>query len=255
MRPLLEWTGPLGPAWMPYNGALHGFALDHLMKINLLLVCGALLVSHLVLIVAIFRKGSGETRRGILVVQSVALVVIVFVFVWMAATSQALWARSGFVGASPQAMQVEAVGAQFQWYFRYPGKDATFGKTRPELVDAAGGNPLGIDPQDPAGKDDLVSSQLILPVGREVDLELRSQDVIHSFSIAAMRVKQDAVPAMVLHIHFTPTLPGDYPISCTQLCGLGHERMQARLRVVPGAEYAAWLTGRQKSLPAEGGAE
>jgi cytochrome c oxidase subunit 2 len=255
IRQFRAWAGPPGPAWMPPNGALHGFALDHLMKINLLLICGALLISHFVLIVAMFRRRGGRTWPGILVIESMTLVLIMLVFVWMTVSSQALWARSRFEGASPQAMQVEVVGAQFQWYFRYPGEDATFGKTQPELVDPAAGNPLGIDPKDPDGKDDMVSSQLVLPVGREVDIQLRSQDVIHGFSVSGMRVKQDAVPGMVLHIHFTPVRQGDYPILCTQLCGLGHGRMQAELHVVSTTEYAAWLSGRQKAPLAEGGAE
>ena len=116
-------------------------------------------------------------------------------------------------------MQVEVVGEQFQWYFRYPGEDAAFGVTRPELVNAAEGNPLGLDARDARGKDDVVSSVLVLPVGREVDLRLRSLDVIHGFFIPGMRLKQNAVPGLVLHVHFTPSVTGTYPILCSQVCG------------------------------------
>jgi cytochrome c oxidase subunit 2 len=137
---------------------------------------------------------------------------------------------------------------QFQWYFRYPGADAAFGITRADRIDAAGGNPLGLDSEDTRGHDDVVSSVLMLPAGREVDLRLRSQDVIHGFFIPGMRLKQNAVPGMVLHVHFTPDVPGDYPILCSQVCGLGHARMQATLRVVSPAEFDRWMAGREERV-------
>jgi cytochrome c oxidase subunit 2 len=167
-------------------------------------------------------------------------------YAWMAITAQHLWAANRFEGASPEAMQVEVVGEQFQWYFRYPGADAAFGVTRPQLVSAAAGNPLGLDPQDPRAADDLVTSVLTLPAGREVDLRLRSLDVIHGFFIPAMRLKQNAVPGLVLHIHFTPVATGTYPILCSQVCGSGHARMQAQLRVVTPAAYQDWLHAQEQ---------
>jgi cytochrome c oxidase subunit 2 len=60
-----------------------------------------------------------------------------------------------------------------------------------------------------------------------------------------MRLKQNAVPGMEMHVHFTPAVPGDYPILCSQVCGLGHARMQAHLRVVPEGEYAVWLASHE----------
>ncbi|HWZ12680.1 MAG TPA: hypothetical protein VNX22_06015, partial [Acidobacteriaceae bacterium] len=132
------------------------------------------------------------------------------------------------------------------WYFRYPGPDATFGTTRPELVDAAAGNPLGLDRRDSRAADDRVTSELVLPVNREVDVRLRALDVIHGFFIPGMRVKQNALPGSTLHVHFTPDVIGVYPIVCSQVCGLGHYRMQAQLRVVSEADFEHWLTGRAK---------
>ena len=130
---------------------------------------------------------------------------------------------------------------QFAWYFRYPGPDAIFGNTKLLLASPAEGNPLGLDPTDPHGHDDLVTSQLVLPAGREVDLTLRAQDVIHGFSVPEMRLKQNAIPGQTVHIHFTPQSPGDYAILCTQVCGLGHFRMNATLRVLPPTDFNTWL--------------
>jgi cytochrome c oxidase subunit II len=108
-------------------------------------------------------------------------------------------------------------------------------------VRAAAGNPLGLDSADLHGADDIVSSELVLPAGREVDLRLRSHDVIHGLFIPGMRLKQNAVPGMVLHVHFTAVTPGEYDILCSQVCGLGHTRMQATLRVVSPAAFRDWL--------------
>jgi len=136
---------------------------------------------------------------------------------------------------------------QFAWYFRYPGEDATFGRTDPRRIAPGEGNPLGLDPTDERGKDDLVISQLVLPANRPVDLRLTAQDVIHGFAVPELRLKQNALPGQTIHLHFTPTTPGTYAILCTQLCGLGHYRMQADLRVVSPTEYATWLAAREQA--------
>lgn len=231
-------------AWMPPDGALHGLVVDRLMFWNLVALCAAAIAAHLWLAFAILRPRSTRAKfpaamRWILATAFVAI------YVWMATTAQQLWAANRFSGPSLTAMQVEVVGEQFQWYFRYPGTDAVFGVTRPQLVNAAAGNPLGIDSRDPQGTDDIVSSVLVLPAGREVDLQLRSLDVIHGFFIPGMRLKQNTVPGLVLHVHFTPAVAGAYPILCSQVCGLGHQRMQARLLVVSPAEFNTWIADRE----------
>jgi cytochrome c oxidase subunit II len=247
---------------MPPNAALHGIATDHLMRWNLSALVVCFLAAHLWLIFALIRKDrtvipseAEESRQSPASTQQPAprlnhqasalqwllLAALCAMYAWTAITAQRLWAANRFEGPSPEAMQVEVVGQQFQWYFRYPGPDARFGTTQPQMVNAAAGNPLGLDSRDPAGADDLVASVLVLPLGREIDLRLRSLDVIHGFFIPAMRLKQNAVPGLVLHIHFTPIAVGTYPILCSQVCGLGHARMQAQLRVVSPSAYEDWL--------------
>ena len=96
---------------------------------------------------------------------------------------------------------------QFAWYFRYPGPDGKFGRTSVKLMDpSAGGEAaVGLDTSDPAAKDDVVTGTMYLPVDREVDVSLRSVDVIHSFFVPNLRFKQDAVPGLNIHMHFKPT--------------------------------------------------
>jgi cytochrome c oxidase subunit 2 len=241
------------PGWMPPNAALHGVVLDNLMRWNLIALSVCFLAAHGWLIAAILRRRKFD--QGAKQLQTAfrwaTLTALCAMYIWMAITAQRLWAENRFAGPALEAMQVEVVGEQFQWYFRYPGKDAAFGATRPELVNAAGGNPIGLDTRDARGKDDIVSSILILPAGREVDIRLRSLDVIHGFFVPEMRLKQNAVPGLLLHVHFTPTVVGTYPILCSQVCGSGHARMQAVLSVLPPADFQTWLTTHEHSRAQE----
>jgi len=239
-------------AWMPADGALHGPIVDRLMFWNLVALCVPAVVAHVWLVFAMLRR---RPAAGVFpaAIRWGLLAAFCVMYTWMALTAQRLWAENRFAGPSLSAMQVEVVGEQFQWYFRYPGPDAVFGTIRPQLVNAAAGNPLGIDPRDAHGDDDIVSSTLVLPAGREVDLQLRSLDVIHGFFIPGMRLKQNTVPGLVLHIHFTPVVVGTYPILCSQVCGLGHARMQARLLVVSPADFQAWLANRERARAGEQG--
>jgi cytochrome c oxidase subunit 2 len=178
----------------------------------------------------------------------IAWTILTFIlFVGLNLMSSSIWASERFRAAEPGAVQVEVTGMQFQWYFRYPGSDGKFGATKPELIDpsAGGEGAVGLDAADAASKDDVVAGTMYLPVGREADVILRAHDVIHSLFIPAMRFKQDAVPGLAIHMHFTPISTGDYEIACAELCGLGHYKMHGMLKVVSQQEFDAWLAARE----------
>jgi cytochrome c oxidase subunit 2 len=230
--------------WAPFDGSLEGARIDRLLLWNLIAFAIVFSLAQAWIIFVMLRRR--PRKNGLpAIVRWAMIAVFCALYLWTAIAAQRLWATAQFAGPAPEAMQVEVTGAQFQWYFRYPGPDAAFGAVRSQLVDAASGNPLGLDPADPAGKDDIVASMLVLPAGREVDLRLRSLDVIHGFFVPGMRLKEDAVPGMILHVHFTPQTPGTYSILCSQVCGLGHARMQARLLVVPERQFIEWLGVRE----------
>ncbi len=162
------------------------------------------------------------------------------------------------------AVVVRAVAEQFAWNFHYPGPDGVFGRTDPSLVDPQT-NPLGLDPADPHGKDDITTvNQLHLPVDKPVIVHLSSKDVIHSFAVWEMRVKQDAIPGLETPLWFEPTVTtaemrkrtGNdkfmYEIGCAQLCGLGHYKMRGFVTVHPQAEFDKWLEDNAPK-PSEGG--
>jgi len=147
-----------------------------------------------------FRKGAnpsasyagakGKISKGLEVAVAVIEVVLLVFYAIPA------WAKR--VKAFPtenEALVVRVIAHQFAWEIHYPGPDGKFGRTDERLV--AADNLIGIDRRDPDAKDDVVTSnQLNLPVDRPVLIHLSSQDVIHSFGLYEMRVKQDAVPGL-----------------------------------------------------------
>ncbi len=147
-----------------------------------------------------------------------------------------------------EAVVVRVTGEQFAWNIHYPGADRVFGKQDIKLVDTQT-NPLGIDFNDPNAMDDLTTvNELHLPAGKPAIIHLGSKDVIHSFALNAMRVKQDAIPGINVPVYFTPTKRGNYEISCAQLCGLGHYRMRGKLVIHTPAEYQGWLQQMAQEL-------
>jgi cytochrome c oxidase subunit 2 len=80
-----------------------------------------------------------------------------------------------------------------------------------------------------------------VPVNRPVIVHLSSKDMVHSFALPQMRVKQDAIPGIAQPVWFTPTLTGEWEIACSQLCGLGHYRMRGYYAVQNEAAFNAWL--------------
>ena len=232
---------------LPPDASAHGPALDQHLYLNLWIAVALFALAHVILFAGFALSRRAEHHRRAALIEYLPLVVTTLLFGFLAFRAERLWAATRYSGADPAALQVEATGMQFAWYFRYPGADYAFGNIKPHLAEPGAGNPLGIDPADARGKDDIVTSTMMLPVGREVDLHLHAQDVIHGFSVPSLRIKQNAVPGSDIHIHFTPTVPGTYAILCTQLCGSGHYRMTANLKVVSPTEFAAWLASQANS--------
>jgi cytochrome c oxidase subunit 2 len=233
------------PWGLPRDASAHGPFLDHHLLLNLWLFLALLVLAHLILFIGLLSRRR-PAQKNLWRIEYLPLIALTILFAAVAFKAQHLWADTHYTGADPAALQVEVNARQFAWYFRYPGPDATFGITKPQLVAPGEGNPLGLDPADPHSADDEITSELVLPANREVDLRLTAQDVIHGFSIPEMRLKQNAVPGQTIHLHFTPTTTGTYAILCTQLCGLGHYRMNATLRVLSSSQFAAWLTAHQQ---------
>jgi cytochrome c oxidase subunit 2 len=167
-----------------------------------------------------------------------------------------LWAKSvEKFPAEASSVVVRVTGRQFNWIARYPGTNGVFGKQDIKFV--SNQNQLGVDPEDPNGKDDIKieNSEMAVPLNTPVIVHLSSLDVIHSYKVFPMRVNQDAIPGMSIPIHFTPTKVGMYPINCAQLCGVGHANMKGVLHVLAPADYQKWLAEKGGAGAAAGGFE
>ncbi len=240
--------------WLPVGASAAAAGIDHHFTTTFILM-GAVFVAAQVALGWFawkYREGGASSKRaeyshGNMTLETIWTVLTIFLFIGMNLMSRSIWASERFEPAQPGAVQVEVTGMQFAWYFRYPGPDAKFGTTKPELEDASLGSAgaLGLDSSDPASKDDVVSGVMVVPVNREIEVILRAHDVIHSFFVPAMRFKQDAVPGLAIHMHFTPIQTGEYEIACAELCGLGHYKMHGILKVVSQEEFDQWLAARE----------
>ena len=149
-----------------------------------------------------------------------------------------------FIRVPKEAYELEVLAQQWQWTYRFPGQDGKLGKSDIKFVDAT--NPLGIDPMDPAGQDDVLikNNEIRLPLNRPVKVLLRSKDVLHDFYIPQIRSKMDMVPGMVSYFWFTPTKTGKYEVLCAEFCGVGHYNMRGQMIVEEQGAFDQWLSGQ-----------
>ena len=258
--------------WMPIDASAHGWQIDNIIVYLHWLMAALFIGWSLYFIYVLFRfraranpKASYEgvhSHASSYVEAGVAIFEVVLL-VGFAIPAWAAWVAPVPEGAD--VFEVRVVAQQFQWNIHYPGPDGVFGRTDINLVDDAIGNNIGLDRNDPAARDDVFSlNVLYLPVDRDVVVYLTSRDVIHSLFLPQMRVKQDAVPGMMVPVQFralqaTP-VENQYPtcaatkscweIACAQLCGLTHYRMVGFYNVLPQAEFDAWMADQQAQLAA-----
>lgn len=257
---------------MPAEASAHAAGVDHLI-ILLHWVCFLLFVGWILyFFYAIFRFRASKNPRadyhgsksrfssyvegGVALAEAILLV----------GFSMPLWAeRVNDFPSEKDAVVARVVGEQFAWNVHYPGPDGVFGKTDINLVDLQT-NPLGVDRSDPYAKDDITTvNQLHLPVDRPALIYLRSKDVIHSFNLVEMRVKQDAVPGLTIPVWFTPTVTTaqmrvtkknpqyNYEIACAQLCGLGHYSMRGFMTIDTQDEFEQWIQEQSAAQQSSGG--
>lgn len=233
-------------SWLPAAGSGHAGALDAVLfsvHAHMLLIF-VLWLAVFVFALIKFRRGANpeprhEGVRGWWPAIAIGVVIAGDVIILATQALPAWAARNEPPPAGAEPVEVRVTAEQFAWNIHYPGPDRVFGRTTQAMISAA--NPIGIDRADPAAVDDIgVLNVLMLPVGRTAVIQLTSRDVIHSFTLNEMRVKQDANPGMTARVWFTPITTGDWEIACSQLCGLGHYRMRGEYHVVDQAAWDRW---------------
>src|SRR5215203_6525702 len=254
---MTEWLG-LPPLASAHGGQIDGLiGWTHVFMFILFIGWGAFFLYALVR----FRRSRNPVASYATAKSPVAKYVeggvLVIEMILLFGFSIPLWAaRVDRVPPENEALVVQVTGEQFAWNVHYAGPDRVFGKTDLQLLDLQS-NPLGLDRNDPAAKDDVTTlNQLYLPVNKPIIVKLRSKDVIHSFGVPEFRVKQDAVPGLTIPVWFIPnvttaemrTRTGNpafqYEIACAQLCGLGHARMRGFVTVQTTEEFDKWMEDR-----------
>jgi cytochrome c oxidase subunit II len=239
--------------WLPVGASAVAPWIDHQFVLTFILMGIVFLAAQLGLGYIVWRYKETPSSppalysHGNTTLEIVWTLLTAVLFIGLNLMGSTVWASQRFESAEAGAQKVEVTGMQFAWYFRYPGPDGTYAKTNVKLMDpSAGGEAaVGLDTSDPSAKDDIVTGTMYLPVNREVDLSLRSVDVIHSFFVPSLRFKQDAVPGLNIHMHLKPTVIGQYEIACAELCGLGHYKMHGVVNVVSQEDFDKWLAARE----------
>jgi cytochrome c oxidase subunit 2 len=231
--------------WFPAAASAHAPLIDQQFILTIIVVGVAFTAAQLGLGWAVWRyRDVGDGTRasyshGSNRLEVLWTVITALVFISLAVMGQRVWAQLHFNAAPSNSYQVEVVAQQFQWSFHYPGPDNKFGRTDPSLIDDTNLNYIGLDMNDPAAADDVVTGALVVPVNRPVEFILRSKDVIHSFWVPPFRFKQDLVPGLAIHVHLVPSKIGKYELACAELCGQLHYKMKSWVLVLPEDEHRA----------------
>jgi cytochrome c oxidase subunit 2 len=242
---------------LPRAASIQGVAIDHMMNVTIVITGIVFFITQILLFTFAYRFQASEKRKAKYfpednrlelawtIIPALAMTVLVGIGLkhWFELTSE----------APKDAMVLEVTGHQFNWFFRYPGKDGELGKKDYQLIDPAKNNPLGQDWSDPANQDDVISTVMHLVVNRPVKLIINSQDVVHDVGLPYFRLKMDAMPGIPTTLWFTPTITtshmalitGDdnftYKLICDQLCGKGHYSMVANIIVETQPEYDSFM--------------
>jgi cytochrome c oxidase subunit 2 len=240
---LLHWLSP----WWLTPIASNWSAIDDTIHITFWVTGFVFVAVNLFMAYAVYRFRYQKDRRSQYEPENKKLELWLTGFTTLgivAMLAPGLFVWADFVNVPKDAHQVEVVGQQWQWSFRYPGADGVLGAADANHISPD--NPFGVNPDDPNGQDDIlvVSQEMHLPVDRPVKLLLRSKDVLHDYSVAQFRVKMDMVPGSVTYLWLTPTVIGSYDILCEELCGIGHHIMRGRVVVDSDDDYQTWLASQ-----------
>lgn len=246
---------------LPVAASQHGAVTDWLFNFNMIIITIVFILTHIALFYFAFKyygRRNGTARYyphnnklemiwTVIPAIVLAIIIIYGLKAWNTITQP----------ASKNAIVVEVYAKQFDWTARYSGKDNQLGGFSYKLINAT--NTLGLDSTDQKNWDDMiVRNEFHLPLGKEVEFKIRSQDVIHSVYLPHFRAQMNAVPGMVTMMHFTPTISTaqmreitknpkfDYILLCNKICGSSHYNMQATIVIDTPEDYKIWL---RKQVP------
>ncbi|MAT38082.1 MAG: cytochrome c oxidase subunit II [Ectothiorhodospiraceae bacterium] len=233
--------------WLPENVSTFGEGIDEAFAFIYWVSVGIFFLINIIYITFIikYRRRKRSERayythgNNLLEFAWTALPFVLFAGIGI--YSDQIWRDIKYAELQPNPdVTVEVMGQQYMWHFRYAGSDGVFGHREMKFISST--NPFGIDPSDPNGKDDVtLINQMNVPINKHIQVKLSSMDVIHSYFLPNMRIKQDAVPGTWVDVWFNVDKTGTYEIACAELCGDGHYLMRAELNAQSQEEYDTWI--------------
>jgi cytochrome c oxidase subunit 2 len=261
---------------LPPAASEHGVKVDALWDANIYLITVIFLLTNFFLFWFAYKYRGNSANKAVyyphnnkleMVWTVIPAVALAFIIIF----GLKYWNEIMEDATDPNRVIVELYGKQFDWTARYTGKDGKLGTT--DFRQISGSNSVGLDTTDLTGKDDILArNEFHIPVGREIELQIRSRDVIHSVYLPHFRAQMNAVPGMITYFKFKPTkttaemrkdpyvikmmaginkqraLDGndpvefDYLLLCNKICGVSHFNMQMNVVVDTEADYNAWIS-------------
>ncbi|MEA2348137.1 MAG: cytochrome c oxidase subunit [Thermoleophilaceae bacterium] len=216
--------------WFPEAASTAAGPIDTLYDVLLIVSVPIFVLVMAVVIYSVYRfrarpgdKGDGAPIHGNTLLEVVWVTIPTLIVAGLAVYGYMV--LQDIERVSPGAMEVDVTGQQYTWSFNYP--------------DGPGGQPVK-------------SGELYLPVGKQVNFEIKALDVLHSFWVPEFRMKSDAVPGITTHYPITPTREGDFQVVCAELCGIGHSTMRQPVHVVSQADFDTWLEQQSQGGAAAG---
>ena len=264
----------------------HGPTIDNLMIVSLVIIFIVQTITQYLLHYFAFKYKGEKGKKALFFadnnkLEAIWTIIPVIVLAGLIIYGLNTWINIMGVDESDDPLVVELYAQQFNWKARYGGADNTLGKANVRLIDIDRANILGLDESDPNAQDDIITTELHLPVGRPVLFKMRSQDVLHSAYMPHFRAQMNCVPGMITQFGFTPTVTTsemrqtpemvekvaninrirvenskdlvangedaleryefDYLLLCNKICGKSHYNMQMKIVVESQEEYDAWI--------------
>ncbi|MFN0118471.1 MAG: cytochrome c oxidase subunit II [Elusimicrobiota bacterium] len=218
----------------PIDISTTGYLIDNLFWLATYLIAVAFTLVLIALFYFLIRYRSrpshkayythGTSRQALFVTLGLALAVFLLIDVNLAYHDHKAWEKiwQPTNKHNAEVLKIQVMPEQYAWNVRYSGVDGIFNTP-----------------------DDVVTiNELHIPINHPIIVQLKSKDVIHSFFLPNMRIKQDAVPGLITSLTFEATKTGEYDIACAEHCGLGHYRMRGLLTVESEENFALWLSAK-----------
>jgi cytochrome c oxidase subunit 2 len=271
---------------MSNSASEHGPQIDNLMIISMVLIFIVQTITQFLLHYFAFKYKGEKGKKALFyadnnTLEAIWTIIPVIVLAGLIIYGLFTWSSIMNVDMDDDPLIVELYAQQFNWKARYGGDDNVLGKANVRLIDIDRANILGVDESDPNAQDDIITTELHLPVGRPVLFKMRSQDVLHSAYMPHFRAQMNCVPGMITQFGFTPTVTTaemretpqmvekvaninkirvensnkliakgedaleryefDYLLLCNKICGKSHYNMQMKIIVETQEEYEAWI--------------